>query len=133
MSDYKINAESAELEYERFMKAMDLREPRDADSKDAYEALKYQVVEAIMVGSLVIAENGEPTYTPTRTEGIDPITFHEPTGADLMAMDRVKDGHDVGKQNAILAAVTRTNAGLFAKLKSRDYKVCKAIITIFLA
>ena len=98
----KVAVEVAEAEFSRFIDAMDLdfdeSKMGDADRKD-FQAEKDIVITAIRRGSLAINDNGEPEYTTRRGEP-QTITFHEPTGATLMAMDRKKSSQDVGKMFA---------------------------------
>lgn len=133
----KINKEMAEVEFNRFTEAMDLdvnTEGMSADDKRDFTLQKDRLISAIQKGALVINDNGEPVFTPQRAGGeVNPITFHEPTGASYMAMDRRKVGEDMAKLFATMADVTGTSAGLFSKMKNADLKVCMAIITLFLA
>jgi hypothetical protein len=62
----------------------------------------------------------------------DPITFYEPTGASLMAMDRKKKAEDIGKLYATMADMTKQPIKRFAGMKYRDLKVCIAITSLFL-
>jgi len=131
-----IAKEVAEAEFDRFAEAMDLElEPADMDAEDkkGLDAQKGRLIKAIMSGSLIINENGEPVYTPQRAgENVNPITFSEPTGASLMAMDRKKRTEDVGKLYATMADITGQSSGIFSKMKMGDLKICMAITTLFL-
>lgn len=129
----KVDRETAELEFERFVEAMDLDlDPAEMDEEDrkGLDIQKGKILSAIMAGSLVINEDGEPVFTPA-VEG-DQIKFPEPTGAAFMAMDRKKKTEDMGKLFAMMAAITGTHASTFAKMKNRDLKVCIAITTLFM-
>lgn len=131
----KVALEVAEQEFNRFVEAMDLDvDPADMDEDDkkGFEQQRDRVVSAIQFGSLVISDSGEPVFTPQRSKDIDQITFHEPTGASLMAMDRKKKTEDVGKLYAAMGDMTKTHAGVFSKMKMADLKVCMAITTLFL-
>jgi hypothetical protein len=134
MSD-KIAKEVAEQEFNRFVECMDLDvEPADMDEDDrkGFDMQKRRIISAIEAGALTINDQGEPTYTPQRTKDAEPITFYEPTGASLMAMDRRKKNEDVGKMYAIMGDITKTHANTFSKMKMADLKVCQAITTLFL-
>ncbi len=123
----------AEHEFARFVEAMDLDvdpEKMDAEDRQAFDTQRKRFVEAVMAGSLVVNEHGEPVFTPSA--GGDPIVFHEPTGAALMAMDTKREGAKVAKQMAVLAAVTGRNEGVFSKMANRDLRVCNAVINLFL-
>ena len=131
----KIAQEVAEIEFKRFVDLMDLDlNPADMDEEDrkGFSAEKNRLIKAIMCGSLIINENGEPIYTPQRIKDSTPITFYEPTGASLMAMDRKKRTEDVGKLYATMGDMTKTSSGIFSKMKMADLKVCTAITTLFL-
>jgi len=95
--------------------------------------LKRTLFRQIEAGRLVIDENGTPTYTPYRSKNIDPIVFHEPTGATLMAMDRKKKNEDVGKMYSSMADMCHVDQKVFAMMVNNDLKVCLAIATLFLA
>ena len=130
-----ISKEFAVEEFDRFCVAMDLdMDPKYMDSEDR-ESLQKQkrvITEAIVRGVLVILESGEPQFRTATEPEADPITFYEPTGATFLATDNRKKGHDVGKINAMLADMTKQSPARFAKMKHRDYKICQAIILVFL-
>lgn len=131
----KIAKEVAEQEFERFADAMDLdvdTSTMDDDDRKGFEQQKGRIVSAICSGSLVINDNGEPVFTPQRSKDAGPITFQEPDGAALMAMDRKKKSEDIGKLYATMGAMTGTNAKTFSGMKMADLKVCMAITTLFL-
>lgn len=131
----KVALEVAEQEFNRFVEAMDLDvDPADMDEDDkkGFEQQRDRVVSAIQAGTVVINDNGEPVFTPQRTKDVEPITFHEPTGASLMAMDRKKKTEDIGKLYAAMGDMTKNHANVFSKMKMADLKVCMAITTLFL-
>lgn len=131
----KIAKEVAEQEFNRFVDSMDLDvDPADMDEDDrkGFNQQKDRVIAAIQSGALVIKDSGEPVFTPQRTNDADAITFHEPTGASLMAMDRKKKTEDIGKLYAAMGDITKTHANVFSKMKMADLKVCMAITTLFL-
>lgn len=131
----KVAKEVAEEEFNRFVERMDLDvDPADMDEDDrkGFVQQKDRVIAAIQSGALVISDKGEPTYTPQRTNDAEPITFYEPTGASLMAMDRKKKTEDIGKLYAAMGDMTKTHANVFSRMKMADLKVCMAITTLFL-
>ncbi len=131
----KIAKEVAEQEFSRFVECMDLDvDPADMDEDDrkGFNQQKDRVIAAIQSGALVISDKGEPTFTPQRSNDAEPITFYEPTGASLMAMDRKKKTEDIGKLYAAMGDMTKTHANVFSKMKMADLKVCMAITTLFL-
>lgn len=131
-----LNLESAELEFDRFVDLMDLdvdmADMDDEDKKD-FTLEKGKIVKALQRGSLVISDQGEPIYTPVRSDNKGAITFHEATGASLMAMDRKKKNADVTKMYATMADMTKEPIVRFANMKMFDVKICTAITTLFLA
>jgi hypothetical protein len=136
MAENKINAEMAELEFERFGDAMDLdfdTSFMDEEDRKGFEQAKRRIVKAIMSGAMTVNEDGCPVFVPQRAEGdVNPITFYEPTGATYMAMDRKKKTEDMGKTMALMADYTKQSTGLFSKMKNADFKICLAVTTLFL-
>ena len=136
MTEQKISKEMAEQEFDRFGELMDLdfdTSFMDEDDRKGFEQSKRRLVRAIMVGSMIIDDEGRPVFTPQRAgQEVNAITFNEPTGATYMAMDRKKKTEDMGKMMALMADYTKTSAGLFAKMKNADFKVCLAVTTLFL-
>lgn len=130
-----VPKELAEQEFARFLEAMDLTEKCDTSAMDledvkGFEKHKRVIMSALERMQLVIDEDGQPTLT---TSSGAKITFYEPTGGDLMAMDQAKAGRDVEKTNKVLAAMTKQPAALFAGMKNRDYRICSSLFTLFLA
>lgn len=135
MKEPVVAREVAEAEFDRFVEAMDIEASTadmDAEDKKGFNEQKDRIVKAVMSGALIINDNGEPVYTPARTKDADALTFHEPTGASLMAMDRKKKTEDVGKLYATMGDMTKTHANTFSKMKMPDLKVCMAVTTLFL-
>lgn len=131
----KVGPAPAELEFNRFVEAMNLDvedEYLNDEDKAGLTLNRRRMIRAIEAGSLVIDGDGTPIYTPQRSDNTEPILFHEPTGASLMAMDRKKTGADVGKMFSIMADFTRTEPGRFAGLKTSDLNICMAIATLYL-
>ena len=134
MSDPKIIKEMAEQEFDRFIEAMDIEaDPLEMDDEDKeqFKKQKSLVVARIMAGNVIIDDAGQPVYTVKQGDG-DPITFYEPTGASLMAMDRKKKAEDIGKLYATMADMTKQPIKRFAGMKYRDLKVFIAITSLFL-
>ena len=132
----KVALKAAEKEFERFVTSMDLAvdtEGMDAEDKKDFTDHRDIVVRGIREGSVVINDNGELVFTPQRSEGEDAITFHEATGATLMAMDKRKANEDMRKLFASMAETTHTHSSLFSKMKMSDLKVCMAAFTLLMA
>ncbi len=88
----KLSLEVAENEFNRFVEKMDLDvdvSKMDTEDLTGFNKQKGRILRALQRGALVINENGEAVYTPyhERSGHKEAITFHERTGASLMAMD----------------------------------------------
>ena len=132
-----VAREVAEQEFERFVEEMDLlldTSTMDAEDLTAFNLQKERLLVSIERGDLVINEKGEAVYTPRneRSNYLEPITFHERTGASLMAMDGKKKGHDVGKMYSVLADMCRVHPKVFTGLAGTDVKVCEALFALLM-
>lgn len=132
-----VAKEQAEKEFDDWAEAMDLdldTSNMDEDDLAGFTKQKGRIVRAIMRGSLVFNEDGEAVYTPghKKSKYNDPITFHERTGASLMAMDGRKKGHDAAKMYAVLAEMCRVHPKVFAGLVGEDVKVCEALFALLM-
>jgi hypothetical protein len=129
-----VSKDLAEAEFARFCAKMGLDtdpEGMDADDLKGFNNSKRRVIAAMMTGSLIIEENGEPVFTP-QIGDTSPITFSSPNGASLMAMDLVKKDHDTEKTFATLADITGQTKKRYAQMDNRDLKVCLAVMLLFL-
>lgn len=134
-SENVIDSETAENEFDRWADSMDLDfdiDLMDDFDKDAFEKQKRRLTKALSNGSLIINDSGETVYTPQKSKNIDPITFHERTGASVMAMDGKKKNHNIAQTYAIMAELTRGHPGVFAKMKGIDIKICEAIFSLLM-
>lgn len=139
MTELKVAMEVAEADFERWADAMDLKRKLEhpamnAESKDGLETNKRLILDSITQGNLAVDDAGQFIFTPQVGDRA-PITFFEPDGACLMAVDSIgKQGHrEAAKGVAILAAMTKQNAARFAKMKVRDFAICEAVLSLFLA
>ncbi len=137
MTDQVITKEIAELEFDRFIDLMDIdidESTLDDEDKTAFNKQKSRMIKSMMRCALVISEDGEAIYTPWKSgdDRSSPITFHERTGASVMAADGKKKGHDAAKTYAVMADMTKQNAKLFANLKGPDIKTCEAIFALLM-
>lgn len=135
--EYKIAPEMAEQEFDRFIDAMDiLIDVTKLDVEDAtgYNKQRDRLLDAICRGDLVFNEEGEAVYTPSHknSKTSDALTFHERTGASLMASDGKKKGHDVAKTYAVLGNMCKVHPNVFAGLAGRDVKVCEALFALLM-
>lgn len=114
----------AQAEFERFLEFYDLEVPDD-------EAARELVLKHIMLGAIEIDDTATLTFN-TRREPSKSITFREPTGAVLMAMDKRKSNEDIAKTYVAMAEMTSEPAKVFSEMKISDLKVCLAVFTLFL-
>lgn len=133
----RIAPEVAEAEFQRFAEAMDLDvdvSKLDAEDLTAFNKSKDRILRAMSTGALMINENGEAVFTPQRpsSKHKESITFHERTGASLMAMDGKKKGHDVSKTYAVMGDMCRVHPNVFAGLAGPDIKVCEALFALLM-
>jgi len=133
----KVDKEVAEQEFDRFTEAMDLdldTSEMDAEDLTAFNKQKSKIVKAIILGSLVVNEHGEAVYTPRneRSKFKEALTFHERTGASLMAMDGKKKNHDVTKTYKVLGDMCKVHPNIFAGLVGIDVKICEALFALLM-
>lgn len=131
----KVNFETAEQEFIRFAEIMDIdidTEKMSEGDLESFEENKNILVKAIQKGSLVINENGEPVYTPRRGKDQVPLTFHEPTGEVMMALDKGTVNQNVLKLFDAMGRMTKTSKHKFLNMSASDIKVCRTIAIFFL-
>lgn len=136
MSDEQptVAQEVAEAEFDRFAAMMDLdvdESRMDADDLKSFRDQKHVLVRAMMRGHLCIDDKGQPVYTPQLGDTTQ-ITFFEPTGATIMASDKLKRGESTARMLAMMGDMTKTSPQRFAKMAGRDLKVCQTIAILFL-
>lgn len=134
----KIDIETAEVEFQRFVDAMHLdvdTESMDADDAKSFRPLKKKIIKALCNGSLVINEQGEPIYTPVNSDNNEPIQFYKMDGSQLMTpSSNGSDQNQMKKLFSIMQSITKKPTGYFSKLAvNPDVKICMAITTLFLA
>lgn len=130
-----VDNDTAEVEFNRFTSSMDLDVDTsfmDAEDITAFEKQKRRIISAICNGSLVINEDGEPVYTPQKSPNKEAITFHERTGASVIAMDGKKKNHNVAQTYAVMAEMTKMHPSVFAKMKGIDIKICEALFALLM-
>lgn len=132
-----IAKEVALQEFDRFVDEMDLdvdESLMDSEDLTAFNKQKNRIIRVLQRGNLVINDSGEAVLTPSNKSSStsDPITFHEATGASVMAMDGKKKNHDVSKTYAIMAGMCKVHPNVFSGLAGSDYKVAQAIFTLLM-
>ncbi len=94
---------------------------------------KHTVLCAIMDGRLVVNENGDFVFTPSDvgSDGrLGAMVFGEPTMAQLREANREKSKID--QQNKLIALMTNKDATVLSRMRSRNFRVCGAIVGLFL-
>lgn len=132
-----VAKEVAEAEFDRFVDAMDLDlDTADMDAEDltAFNKQKRRILNAMQAGSLLINDKGEAVYAPQnpKSKYKEAITFHERTGASLMATDGKKKNQDAAKTYAMIADITGLHPGVYAGLVGIDIKVCEALFALLM-
>jgi hypothetical protein len=122
----KVALEVAEAEFERFCKALRLRKALAGVSSDA----RVDVLSAMQDGRLVVDEKGRLVFRPL--DDGDPLTFHPPRGADLMAMDQKPEGQKIAALHAVAASLTRDHEKRFSNMDLRDAEIVYAIIGLLM-
>jgi hypothetical protein len=136
---FKVAREVADSEFERLCSShrieTDMAELTDDEKKDWLE-LRGGIVKDIMRGSLVIAEDGAPTFSTT-TGGagaaITQFTFRPPTGATLLALETYAGGKNIANFMAAMADMARVDRSEFAKLDMREVNSLMRIAKLFLS
>lgn len=129
----KVAREVAEADFERFCEMLaafsDAAELKDEEDKKSFLENKNRFVAAVMSGSLVVADDGSATYTPSN--GSSDLTFREPNAGQLLAVDRHKQGHGIAKQIALIASLSGKTEAEIGKLPMRDIRVLNAVTAGF--
>ena len=133
----KVSNELAEQDFERFADMMDLdldTSGMDSDDITQFTKLKKRIIRAIEKGAMIINDSGEAVYTPqnAKTKHKDALTFHERTGASLMAMDGKKKNYDVTKTYAVMADMCKVHPNVFAGQVGLDAKICEALFALLM-
>jgi uncharacterized protein (UPF0262 family) len=138
MADDVVAAEVAEQEFARFLDAFDLTEKTqakslDADDRKSFESNKETILRAMRRGTLVLDDKSQPVFTPTQGSNTSPITFREPTGATVKAMDQGRKGAEVERSLYLMSAMTGQVRSRFEQMARRDLAVCEALAVLFFA
>ena len=131
----QITREIAENDFDTMLKAARVKwdvycrvHQRDA------EIDKEIIIDAIRDGRITINEVGFPTVHPeTENEKLKDLkVFRRPVRADKLAMDRVKEGQDMSKQDAVLGKFIDVAPKMLGLLEERDYNLLQSLWLIFL-
>jgi len=132
-----VSKEVAVDEFERFLEAMDIDgdvEYMDDEDSANFRKAKGRIIRAIVAGSVMINEEGEAVFTAQNEKSRleTPLTFHERTGASLMASDGKKQNQQVAKTYAMMADMCKTSPKTFANLVGSDIKICEALFALLM-
>jgi hypothetical protein len=135
---YKVNEETANQFFENWAYGMDIdidTSKMDEDDATGFNNSKTKVIKAIMRGDLVFNDNDEAVYTPIRKNSKkcgEAITFHERTGASLLAQDGKKKNSEVKKTFAVMAEMCKCHPSDFANMAGVDLGVCMALFVLLM-
>jgi hypothetical protein len=130
-----VTLEIAEADFDRICKVARLKWDRKRDllvQKDLNLDRDY-IIEEIMDGRITVNDMGWPTVI-TESETLPVVKFQRrPTGKDMLAMDRYKEGQDANKYMAIIAQYLGIAKSILEQLDGVDLEIVQAIHGIFLA
>jgi hypothetical protein len=134
MDEIKISEELAQAEFERILKAArvkwDLYKAVQG-ARDA-ESVRMIIVDAIMDGRVVVDAEGFPTVR-TSSDTVQEIkVFRRGVRGDWLMVDRVKEGHNVQAQDAVMAAFLKKSPAELQLLETSDYSLVESLWWIFL-
>jgi hypothetical protein len=131
---FKVGKEVAEAEFERLCRLNRVEHDEaglTSDESTSWRKIRDGIVRDIQHGTLIVNEEGRPTYTPPgASKG---LTFHAPTAATFIAFETYGAGKAASNMIATVAELTRTDRGEIGKLHSKDWSACVRIMTLFLA
>lgn len=135
---FTVDAETAEVEFDRFCDAMDLEfdeSQMDEETREQFRALKRKFITAVRKGVLEVNDSGEPEVKLSMSYGENGPTvvkFREPRGSDFMQVDRAKKNESAKKSYLVMASITGQPVKLFGDMRKRDLDVCQAVIGLFM-
>ncbi len=131
---FKIAKEVAEVDFLRMCDAFRIDHDTSELSEEErteWDDLRGTLLRDLRAGTLVVAEDGKPTYTPPGAP--KGLTFHPPTGATIMALETYAGQKNIANLVAAMADMTRTDRGEFGKMNARDFQACARVAKLFLA
>ena len=92
------------------------------------------IIDAIADRAVTMNDDGFPTvYTKHENKSLSQISIvRRPVRGDKLAMDRVKDGHSIAQEDAILGKFLGIAPAALGQLEERDYSVISTLWYIFL-
>jgi hypothetical protein len=132
----KIVLEVAEAEFERFAGSWNLDtdiETMSIEDRDDFEGHKRKIVRQIQGGRVVINEEGNIIYTLFTPVGtLAEVTIKRPKGRTYMAMDKIKEGQNIGKLLHFLSSAINQLPGVIKQMDGIDFKFLQAVYMLFL-
>lgn len=124
-----IAPEMAEQEFKRMCGFFDVdpEETLSGEEQVSFERVQNKITKAISKGTLMIADDGAPTYVTKQNTA---LTFKQPTGATLLV--KTSDDDPMRKMLAYVVELTGGKATP-AKLSVKDTGILMAIVTLFMS
>ena len=133
-SEPKVVRAQAEIEFERWAKAMRLQRKIDPSTLNDEDKRGFALTKGAIIGAI------EDGYLTCNDQGLfelqagdKRLVFKKPKGSALMAMDQAKSDAGVHKTMKFLAEMCGVPTSTFANMDVADYQVCDAIALLFLA
>jgi hypothetical protein len=130
----KVAREVAEAEFDRLCTLCRIETDTSAltaeEEKDWQTDIRGPIVREIMAGTVVVADDGRPTFTPLGSS--KGYTFHAPTGATLMALETYPGGKNIANLIAAMTDMTHSDKGEFSRMGSRDVQAAMRLARLFL-
>lgn len=131
----QVALEVAESEFDRWVEAMDIdadESAMDEEDLSAFRRQRRRIVRAIQHGQITVNDEGEAVVTPVRSKDTEPVTFHQRTGATVMAADGKKRNDRAKQAYAMMADVAKCHPSRFATMQGGDIKICEAIFALLM-
>ena len=127
-----VDRETAEQEFEKFVKCMRVNMKvrlLDENERAPIMADRERIILGVEEGRMIVDDNG--IVTVEVQDGLKPVSFKKPKGDMLLAMDRRKEGHTMGKMLASMAACAQVPAERFSRMDAEDVYDCMAVWNFF--
>lgn len=127
-----VDREIAEQEFEKFVKCMRVNMKvrlLDENERASIMADRERIIMGVERGSMTVDDNGVVTIEVQ--DGLKPVSFKKPKGDLLLAMDRRKEGHTIGKMFASMAACAQVPAERLSRMDAEDIYDCMAVWNFF--
>lgn len=125
----------ARAEFARFCDLFDLNiDEMDEEDQESFEKHALKIRRRIMKGRMSVDDDGQLTVVlkaPVR--GVESVTFYEPKGSALLALDKAKKDRNIDALQHAVVAMTRTSKELLKGMHGADVKTCQEIVVLFIA